>query len=314
MEGVKVSSYGLYFVFECLRRYLGGSWYIAGLFLLGLLIWPVLSRKKSADGEESVSTISWMNLTIVLFLALTACNPFLVMKIVPKIGMTSVYYRIFWALPFVTGAAYYLTLLYGKLRSAVLSLLLIVGILTASAFVMGLNPGIPNLTVPSNVYKVDGAIPVLCEEIHRDFEKTESFLEAEEDLGRDDFRTLTGARQLVRTMPRCIFPFQLEFAVRQYDAGIALTFDRNLRLYYEGNRSTGISYENSEKYHRRALILNVMYGYDDTASEKAFRKAMEKTGTDYLVVEKDRCNELFLNAVCNRVSEIAGYVIFRYEL
>jgi hypothetical protein len=104
--------------------------------------------------------------------------------------------------------------------------------------------------------------------------------------------------------------------VRQYDPTVRLLFNRNLRLFYEGNTSTGITYgEKNKKYMRRKRILDAMYGRDPSVTPEAFRKAMKATKTRYLVVEQNLANTSFLEeSGCRQVATVAGYMIFRFGL
>ena len=341
MGGVTVREYGLRFVWECLKKYVGESWPVLVIFLAGILISLILflkGRKRenpleivTLDGEDTGMrygdpepasdhgnmSVTWLFLSILLVCAVTVLNPFLVRGLIPRLGMTAVYYRFFWVLPVTLGAAYYLTRLLSAVRGKLLRALACLGAAAVLAVIMPLNPGIRSLRIPTNVYKVDGAIPVLCEAIHEDFEQTARYRRACEKLESiTDRNSKKWLKAEERTHPTCVFPYQLEFAVRQYDPGIRLLFNRNLRLYYEGNRTTGITYDESKvRYQRRALILDAMYGRDDTITSEAFRKAMKKTRTKYLIVEENLANGSFLvQSGCTQVGIRAGYTIFRYGL
>ena len=341
MGGVSVREFGLRFVWECLKRYVGKSWPILVIFLAGIAVSLLLllrGRKKekpleivTLDGEESGMrygdpettpdqedmSATWLFLSILLMCAVTVCNPFLVRGLIPRLGMTAVYYRFFWVLPITLGAAYYLTRVLSAVRRKLLRALAFLCCAAVLAVIMPLNPGIRSLRLPTNVYKVDGAIPVLCEAIHEDFEQTARYRKACENLEKiTDRNSKKWLKAKERTCPTCVFPYHLEFAVRQYDPGIRLLFNRNLRLYYEGNRTTGITYDESKvRYQRRALILDAMYGRDDTITTEAFQKAMRKTRTKYLVVEESLANGTFLTlSGCTQVGIRAGYTIFRYGL
>ena len=319
MSGVTVSAYGLRFVAECLKTYLGRSWPFFAVALCGMLLHLVLAVKMKtvrAGDAWPVSKVLWL---ILICMALTVCNPFPVRKIVPRFGMTTVYYRVFWVFPLTAGAAWYLTLLWTRQKKKITGLLLFGICLAALVFLVPLNPGVENLlsrtALPTNVYKVDGAVPGLCSAVHEDYERTREYAAAMEELAGADLKSAEGAELFASSLPRCIFPFKLEFAVRQYDAGIALSFDRNMRLYYEGNRSTGLSYKGNRTYRQCALILRGMYGLDDTISEKEMRRCLKKTGTDYLIVETELANRLLLErSGCELVTQSAGYDIYRFGL
>ncbi len=335
MSGITIKEYGLAFVGACLREYLGGSWPIALILLLGIAvsILLVLTTKKKEMPLEIVdardyerekyesnllpgpSTVTWLFLSVILVCAVTVCNPFLVRALIPKLGMTTVYYRFFWIIPITFGAAYYIAKAIGSIRKKLFQAAALVLLIGVMAFVMPLNPGIKNLRIPSNVYKVDGAIPVLCEAIHEDFEKSEAYQEAVSDLEKvTDRNSKKWLKKTQELYPVCVFPSQLEFAVRQYDPTIRILFNRNLRLYYEGNTSTGISYGSKDtRYMRRKLILDALYGRDPSITSEEFMKEMEKTKTRYLIAEENLVNGGFLvNSGCTQLGVIAGYTVFRF--
>lgn len=312
MEGVKVKDYGLSFVWECLKRYFGGSREILWVCLAGMLISAALMifRKR----KDKVSTMNWF---LLIVLGLSVYNPFLVRIIVPKIGMTTVYYRFFWAYPCLPAAAFYLTEAVFLPGKKTLRAVLCGGVIALMALLMPLNPGIfYHLQLPDNVYKVNGAIPVLCDAIHEDFEESALYAVNKKQAEAEDPLTKKGAEAFVSTLPNCVFPYELEFQVRQYDPSISLTVGRNMRLYYEGNKATGVSYsEGSAAYRRVKLILDAMYGRDPSATAVKFRKAMEQTETRYLIVEDSQDSQDFLTAAgCTLLGDIAGYHLYSYGL
>ena len=336
MSGITLKEYGLTFVWACLKEYLGGSWPFALIFAVGIaaaILLPHIRRKQEAeleivDAKEYVpgtyedspgpdtSAVAWMFLSIVIFCALTVMNPFLVRILIPRLGMTTVYYRFFWILPITFGAAAWLARAVGSMRRKTLQAVLFALICAGLVFLIPLNPGLKNLRIPTNVYKVDGAVPVLCDSIHKDYEQTDAYQKAVEKLSRTTDRTSKKwLKRKAKEYPLCVFPYGIEFAVRQYDPTIRLLFNRNLRLFYEGNTSTGIAYNQKHKrYMRRKHILDAMYGRDPELTEESFQKAMKKTKTQYLIVEEHLANGGFLvRAGCTQLGVIAGYTVFRYD-
>ena len=335
MAGITIKEYGLTFVGACLKEYLGSSWPILLLFALGIIVGicvALMKKPKEApleivDAKDYVpgtyedsplpesSSIIWMFLSIVIFCAVTVMNPFLVRYLIPKFGMTTVYYRFFWILPITFGAAFWLTRIVGAVRRKVLQAAVCAVLIGGMAFLMPLNPGIANLHIPTNVYKVDGAVPVLCDAIHKDFVNTQTYGNAIRELSEiPDRNAKQWLKATARQYPICVFPYGIEFSVRQYDPTIQLLLNRNLRLFYEGNTSTGITYGSKNvRYMKRKLILDAMYGRDPSIAAEDFQKAMTDTRTNYLIVEESLANGGFLvNAGCTQIGVVAGYTIFRY--
>ena len=315
MEGVKISQYGLAFVLECFRRYLGDSWEIAAVCLAGMLTsTAVVFARGWRKKREAVTLMNWV---LIAVLALTVYNPFLAVRLVPRLGMNTVFYRAFWALPLLPAAAYYLTELVNLPERKTVRLASGAAVIAAAALMMPLNPGVRyHLQLPDNIYKVNGAIPVICETIHDDFEQSDQYKARLQKAENTDPTTKKGARAFVLTMPRCVFSYELEFQVRQYDPSVTLTFSRNMRLFYEGNTSTGASYTNTSKaYQRRKMILDAMYGRDPSIRIPDFQEAMQKTRTQYLIVESTQASADFLTAAgCQYVGDQAGYSIYSYGL
>jgi hypothetical protein len=229
--------------------------------------------------------------------------------------MTTVYYRFFWVLPITFGAAYYLVKAVSAVPKTLVRALVCIAAAAVLALIIPVNPGITNFRMPTNVYKVDVAVPVLCDAIHEDFQTTQTYQKAVAGAEKKtDRNSKAWLKAQARLRPLCVFPYGIEFAVRQYDPQIRLLFNRNLRLYYEGNRTTGITYDESKKrYQRRALILDAMYGRNPDITVEQFNKAMKKTKTKYLIVEENLANGGFLvQAGCRQVGVTAGYTIFRY--
>ena len=223
----------------------------------------------------------------------------------------------FWAFPLIPAAAFYLTELIFLPKKRMLRTAACVLAAAGIILLMPLNPGVRyHLTLPDNVFKVHGAIPVICDAIHEDFEASEQYRYWKERAEGVDLNTKKGARTYVLTLPRCVFPSELEFQVRQYDPGVTLTFNRNMRLFYEGNTSTGIQYTSkSAAYRRRKRILDVCRGKTEGVTIEDFQAAMKKTRTRYLIVNPAQADPSFLKtAGCRLVSETAGYCIYSYGI
>lgn len=321
MEGVTISKYGLAFVPKVLRGYLGQSLPILLVFLAGMIVYTIImaGRVSGASGKQDSfqeSGATKMNWAVLIVLVLTLYNPFAVKAIVPKLGMTPVYYRTFWVLPIIFGAAYYLTLLVSGIRKKAVSGLVLAAVTAAAAVFMPVNPGIRyHLSMPDNLYKVSGSVPVICDAIHEDFEQTDQYQKKLKKAEGTDRLTKRGARRYVRTLPRCVFPYEIEFQVRPYDPSITLTFPRDMRLSYEGSKATGVDYSGWKAFTPRKTILDAMYGRDDAITPEALRKALKRTKTNYLIVEENLANtKLLKDAGCTLVTAEAGYDIYSWGL
>lgn len=320
MEGVTISKYGLAFVPKVLMGYFGQSWFILIIFFAGMIagIYVILREQTDPSGKQAglqSGGVTKMNWAVLIVFLLTLYNPFVVKALVPRLGMTPVYYRAFWALPVVTGAAYYLTSFAFRVKTKVAAIVLS-AVIAVMAVLMPVNPGIRyHLRMPDNIYKVSGSVPVICDAIHRDFEQTDQYQEKLSAAEGADRMTKKGARKFVRTLPRCVFPYELEFQVRPYDPSITLVFRRDMRLSYEGSMATGVDYSEWKAFIPRKMILDAMYGRDPSITPDMLRESLKKAKANYLVVENHLDNrELLEKAGCRLIGDEAGYHIYSWGL
>lgn len=277
MAGISIAETGLHYVWETLKVYWGSSIPFFVFFIIGL-IWTAVDRK------QREARVFWYY-TIVL--GLTVYNPFLVRYLVPRFVENAVYYRFFWALPVTVAVAYYMTRLvaccsrrWTKLAAAA-GLLLLIGV-TASA-----NDNVlDHLRLPSNIYKVPDEVVQACDLIHEDYQ------------GEGE--------------PKAVFTFDLEVYVRQYDASIRLSIDRETRLYYNGSQTVG-NPENNKDYLRKKRILDVINSTEEVPL-KQFKRAMHQTRTRYLVIPREySCHDYLTEAGCEAFGEAGDYIVYRYD-
>ena len=143
MGGVTIKEYGLSFVWVCLKNYIGRSWPVLAIFLAGIIISiivSVLGKKKenplevvTVDGadrkmnygdpdyeDETDDGATWVFIWVIIICGLTVFNPFLVRALIPKLGMTTVYYRFFWVLPITFGTFAILTMVFsGRIKERI---------------------------------------------------------------------------------------------------------------------------------------------------------------------------------------------------
>lgn len=277
MGNISIAETGIRYVWECLREYWGPAIPFLIYFALGM-IWT------AADRKQKEARVFWY---YTVFLALTVYNPLAVKILIPRIVEESVYYRFFWALPALIGAAYYLVRLveqcpkkWMKGAATVAAVALICGVSSVNGNV------IYNLDLPSNFYKVPDEVLDICTIIHEDYQ------------GEGE--------------PKVVIPDQMSFYIRQYDPSLYLVIDRNTLLYYEGSNVVGdLSGKNT--YKRRARILDALRSVRKV-SVKKFRKSLKKTGTQYLVVPRDYTSHDYLKkAGCELFAEDSHYYFYRFD-
>lgn len=269
------------FVWNCLRTFCGKAWPVFLLFAAGMAIVLLLRfRKKYMGGGFALC--SW-----TLILTAVVYNPLIVKLFVPRIVEKAIYYRLFWLLPAIPGAAWVITeaiSLFGKrwqryAAGAAAMILLLVCLPTNASLMSGFEK-------PDNIYKVPDGVVYACDVIHDDFGESDN-------------------------LPRTIWAFELEIYVRQYNPGIKLCITRNFRLRYAGSQMVG---ENSKKKKivNRITLLNGINSTGDVDT-KSFRTALKKMRVDYLIIPDDYdCHEFLEEAGCKVVGEGHGVSVFRH--
>ena len=277
MAGISIAQTGLWYVWETLKAYWGPAIPFLVYFFIGL-IWTAFDR------SQKEPRVFWYY-TVVL--GLTVYNPFLVRYLLPRFVENAVYYRFFWALPVVWAVAYYMTrLVAGRAKkwsrlAAAAALFALIGV-TASANETVLS----GLRLPSNIYKVPDEVVEACDLIHQDYQ------------GEGE--------------PKAVFTFDLEVYVRQYDASIRLSIDRETRLYYNGSQTVG-NPQYSKSYTRKKRILDVINSAEEVPMEQ-FKRAMHQTRTRYLVIpEEYTCHDYLETAGCEAFGKAGNYIVYRYD-
>lgn len=265
------------FVLKCLKEYWADCPFL--LYFFAGLIWTYGWKKGKED------RIFWY---AVWVLGLTVYNPLLIHLIVPRFLDAEIYYRFFWLLPVTIGVAYYAALMVaecGKTWKKCAAAAVFMALIVTTSSVNG--NIVYNVRLPENLYKVPDAVLYACDLIHRDYE------------GEGE--------------PKAVFTDEYEIYVRQYDPSIRLTIDRNTRLYYNGSSVVG-EVKETKAYKRRKRILDVLNSAEEVPVKK-FRKALQKTKTNYLVVpEWYSCHAYLLEAGLTVVDQTGGIIVYRFDL
>lgn len=276
MANVNIEELGLRFVQVCLKEYWGECAFLL-LFAAGL-IWTVVCHKKQ---------ISRCFLAYTVFLCLTVYNPVCVKYVVPILDFENEYYRFFWILPVVPVVAYYMIQIIYKFSGRIKRAM--VGILCVALIVLVGNPieGIArNFTMVENIYKVPNELRAVCDVIHQDSEKEN---------------------------PKVVFSEELNSVARQYDPSLFLTLDRDAIVYRAGSTVAGKINEEKAWYQRQKIIMDVVY-YEMDVKKKTFKKALNKTKTDYLVLKVNLTNHKFIRKCgCVPIAQSENYVVYRYD-
>lgn len=254
MQGIYLKELGLKFVTTCLSKYWEGIYFL-GFFIVGIL-W-LLFQKGKAKKMMSV---------YVIFLVCTAFNPILVKYFLEPFQMDDVYYRFFWLLPVSILLGYFCTLGISYFNQYGMKVLIGAGCVFLIFMAGKPIKDVPSVfAMPDNLYKVSDDVLEISEYVHQDA--------SEEN-------------------PRIAVAPEILMTIRQYDASIYLTLDRDMVLCWQGSPNFQI-WTRSRKYQKEKAIMDVLYT-GDLSNPEAFHEAIEYTSTEYLVFSKNVDIQSFL--------------------
>ena len=147
-----------------------------------------------------------------------------------------------------------------------------------------------------NRYHMPTEIPEVSRIIHEDADKRAGVID---DSGKQS------------VYPRAMFEYDYQMQIRQYDAGILLTCDREEYLTaFSGEITTDVD-EGYRNYPERLLAV-VALGLE--IKQSRFLSALEHTGTEYLVVTSgSNIRDYLEDAGLTVVGETANHTVFHYE-
>lgn len=272
MQGIYIQDLGLNFVKTCLHLYWEDICFF-GIYIITILF--LLYSKKRELQMLSIYTV---------FLFLTIFNPVLIKYIYSLFHMDDVYYRFFWLLPVSILLAYGCIYLIGKGSSLFQKSLLCIAILCII-----LLTGSPvkywksAIDFPDNLYKVPDEVIEVSEVLHQNITEND---------------------------PRIAVAFDLLLTIRQFDASIHLTIDRDSALCWNG--LSNFQYINNKPYYEaQKSIMNVLYA-GDTSNPEGFSAAIQSTGTEYIVYNKNiAIQEFLVTQNFTPVAETDTYCIYK---
>lgn len=276
MSGVSIEELGFKYVRICFENYWGECLFF-WIFLLGLF-WTLVRRKKN----ESV--IFWQ---YTLFLFLTVYNPLVVKYLVPLLGFENEYYRFIWILPVIPGVAYYaVSFIFmgkGKIQKGVKIILAVLLLGLAGVPLQGI---VRDFSFVENIYKIPDDLRAICDVIKKDSD---------------------------RENPRVVFGDGLNNSARQYDPSLHLVLNRNVILYIAGSDVIGTFDEERPFFKRQKIMIDVVM-YEKEVKKSIFKKVLNKTRTDYLVLPIARNNHDYIRECgCVPLAQTENYVVYRYD-
>lgn len=272
MGNVSLSELGLNFVNVCLSTYWGPLWFF-WVFLAGILLTLFYRKRETA-----------IFFPYTLFLFLTIYNPIIVKYFYSLIGSATVYYRFFWLLPVSAVIAYWCV------KAVYITKNMLLRFFTGAILILAIFlAGVPikkipqELILPDNYFKMPDALLTICQIIHDDSEDES---------------------------PRIVIDASLHMLVRQYDASLILTVDRDNMLRHSGS-TTVYADQASQAYKDQAILLDAVQG-GRMPSPEAFDSIIQKTDTDYIIITAaNQAADALTNLGYTNLGEHDGYLIYR---
>ncbi|MBQ7464746.1 MAG: hypothetical protein IJS86_07790 [Lachnospiraceae bacterium] len=216
---------------------------------------------------------------------LTVFNPVFPVVLNRFFDVNKEYYRFFWMFPVITAvsfAAVNIVFRFSKnmVRGTVISLILLCIFGTAGSFIY--ENGYSGNT---NIYQMPGELLQVCDIIHKDSDEQ---------------------------FPKVMAEYDYNMQIRQYDASILLACDREQYIDAITNGVDSEAIRAEENYENRLLAV---VGRGVRMDEEAFKKALEETDTEYLVVTRDSDIADYLEEIgLIPVGHTANRSVYRYEL
>ena len=195
------------------------------------------------------------------------------------------YYRFFWMFPVITAIAWAATDIVFRfsknaVRGFIISLILLCIFGTAGNFIYE-----NGYTANTNIYQMPAELLQVCDIIHADSDEE---------------------------FPKVMAEYDYNMQIRQYDASILLACDREQYIDAITNGVDSEAIHAEENYENRLLAV---VGRGVRIDAEAFKKALDETGTEYLVLTRgsdiaDFCEEIGLAGV----GHTANRSVYRYRL
>ena len=244
MPDVSVASDKIEYLFKCLEKYNGSTGFLVLFFVMLIFV--------AVYADDRVKRI-FVPLSVIM--VLTVYNPLfpLLLTIITKID--SEYYRFFWITPVVVLVPYVFTKLIlaiidGKIKNkaAIIVLALLVIVMSAKSVTES------GMRIAENKYKIPNELIEISKIIHADSDKE---------------------------YPKAFLEFEYNMQMRQYDAKMLLTIDREDYLYAVSNEYTTEMIDSDEFPQYR--LLAGLIRYQNVEPEKIV-EGLKLTNTEYVVL------------------------------
>jgi len=274
MQDVFVATSKISYLRDCLSRYNGNTGYLVLYFLL--LIYIVV---KGNEKEQKIF------IPMSILMVATVYNPVFPLILNIFADINSEYYRFFWMTPVIVLVPYAMTkfilaFLEGNMKykwvCAIIAVLVIISA-SNSIFQSG-------ISLPENSLKIPNEVMEISEIIHADSDKE---------------------------YPKAFLEFENNMEMRQYDAKMLLTIDREDYLYTISSDYTQEMIDSEEFPQYRLLAALIRYQNVDITK---IIEALEVTDTEYVVLTTGSTMiPVLTDAGLYEVGQTEKYTILKYN-
>ena len=273
MQAFNVFENGIGYLAACLNLYMSGCAFLL-LYVLGIMY--ILAK-----GDEQERQIFLPSAILLIFTVYNPVSPMILDKI---FDVSSEYYRFFWIAPVIILVPFVVT----KLLKSVVShkeKVIVITFLCIAGIFSGYFLYDSGIKVADNIYKIPDELVEISEIIHNDDGKEYS---------------------------KAFFEYDYNMEIRQYDAKMLLTIDREEYLYAVAYSYSDemICDENTPTNAILALLCR-----NQTVDPDIFINALENTKTEYVVLTKGHPQTGFVSkAGLSLVGETATHNVFKYDV
>ena len=244
MPDVSVASDKIEYLFKCLEKYNGSTGFLVLFFVMLIFV--------AVYADDRVKRI-FVPLSVIM--VLTVYNPLFPLSLTKITKIDSEYYRFFWITPVVVLVPYVFTKLIlaiidGKIKNKapIIVLALLVIVMSAKSVTES------GMRIAENKYKIPNELIEISKIIHADSDKE---------------------------YPKAFLEFEYNMQMRQYDAKMLLTIDREDYLYAVSNEYTTEMIDSDEFPQYR--LLAGLIRYQNVEPEKIV-EGLKLTNTEYVVL------------------------------
>ena len=244
MPDVSVASDKIEYLFKCLEKYNGSTGFLVLFFVMLIFV--------AVYADDRVKRI-FVPLSVIM--VLTVYNPLFPLLLTKITKIDREYYRFFWITPVVVLVPYVFTKLIlaiidGKIKNKapIIVLALLVIVMSAKSVTES------GMRIAENKYKIPNELIEISKIIHADSDKE---------------------------YPKAFLEFEYNMQMRQYDAKMLLTIDREDYLYAVSNEYTTEMIDSDEFPQYR--LLAGLIRYQNVEPEKIV-EGLKLTNTEYVVL------------------------------